>query len=742
MNQAVQSIDQPGSPGVGAEPIEPAGWAFLLNLFWQRKFLLAGIVILITGFSALIAYNIPPRYSSTARLMLHPPKAPISKAGVAQMIIGSMGNTGSSVHGEIEVMRSDRLIEKIVTELGVVKDPEFNGSQGGGFSLNPARLPPVRWLLDLLRPDNPANERLSKRPVTVLDSTMRAFRDGLIIRPSGLSLMVRVEFTSRDPKKSAHYANGFARIYITDRMERRMQANVDAGTWLDTQLSELRSTMISSERAVAEFQSLRNLTDKGSPVLNDQQLSNANLQLLNAITEHSEKKLRLQQVRKMVRSPEGARSLREVRESYVIQRLLNEESKVMRHAAELETRFGERHPTMIKIRSDIARLRVRIKAEQNRILEGLRNEVRVAGARVAAMKKELGTLEGARSAVHSDKVQLLQLQRVAGANRKIYETFLSEYGASSGSGALQRNDVEVISPALAPLSPSAPRKGLIIGFGLMISLAIGTFAILLLERLDDGFRSLAQVEQFLNAIPLGMVPRPVRKQHKNLSNLIVKSRNAPYTEAVRTLSTSLMLSNLDQPPKVILIASALPGEGKTSLASSIARLAATSVLKGRAILIDCDLRRPGVSNELGLKPTKGLTDLLTGTAKLDDVLMVDSQTGLHVIPAVPGTPSPPDMLNSSQMSVLVQALSQNYDTVVLDSPAMSAVADARILARLADASIFVVEWQATPRPLALESYRQLVGTGAKVAGVVLQKVNVRRSSRYYYYYSYGYGSRS
>ena len=354
-------------------------------------------------------------------------------------------------------------------------------------------------------------------------------------------------------------------------------------------------------------------------------------------------------------------------------------------------------------------------------------------ARVAALRLELDGLDQARTAVNRDKVHLNQLQREAAANRKLYEIFLARFKHTSQQESLQNSTVEVISPARPPLLPASPRKGMIVGFGMLISIALGAALVIVLERLDNGFHTMSQIERLLNAVPLGMVPRPTHWHGRSLSELIFQDADSPYVEAVRSLRTSISLSNLERPPKVILVASALPGEGKTSLAVSISRLAAVSALEGRVMLIDCDLRKPSVARELGLEAKKGLIHLFSGQAKLEDIVLTDTESGLHVIPAVAGTPNPPELLNSSHMRGLIEALAQNYDTIILDSPALAAVSDTRVLARLADATVFVVEWETTPRPVALDSFRALKTSGAHIAGVIMQKVNVRKSARYAYY---------
>ena len=367
------------------------------------------------------------------------------------------------------------------------------------------------------------------------------------------------------------------------------------------------------------------------------------------------------------------------------------------------------------------------------IVEELKNEVGVSEARIAALRLGLDELDQARAVVNRDKVRLHQLRREAAANRTLYETFLARFKQTKQQESLHDASVEVISPARPPLTPSSPRKGMIASFGFLISIALGVALVLLLERLDNGFHTLSQIERLLGAMPLGMIPRPAHWRGKSLSELVFHDSGAPYVEAVRSLRTSISLSNFDHPPKVILIASALAGEGKTSLAVSIARLAAISALEGRVMLIDCDLRKPAVARELGLEADKGLIHLFSGQAKLEDIVLTDPESGLHVIPASAGTPNPPELFSSSHMRALIDALAQSYDTIVLDSPALAAVSDTRVLARLADATVFVVEWETTPRPVALESFRSLETSGARIAGVIMQKVNVQKSARYAIY---------
>jgi capsular exopolysaccharide synthesis family protein len=735
MDQTAQTKGPDPGIQAGVPPAmeEAPGIGDLFQVFWRRKALLMGAIAFITGLAALIAFQIPPEYSASARLMIHPVKPDGVPARLGGAAASLLGDQRSALYGEIEVMRSDRLIEKTMARLGLADDPEFNPSLRSGVFAALSTLPPVQWLMDALGPADGLSEAGQRQDQRIDSEIIENVRERLNVRPPGLSNVVQIEFDSRDPRKSAEIVNAFTEIYIADRLERRFEANIKSREWLDNRLSGLRETMLESERAAADFQAARKLSAGGRTALADQQFTEANRQLMLAKAELAERTVRFEQVRRIMRAPKGVESIKEVRNSPTIQRLREQEAVVIRRAAELETRFGERHPKMINVRAELANLRARIREEQSRIISELENEIRVAEARVDALQLELDALEETRTTVNRDKVRLNQLLREAAANRNLYEMFLARFKQTNNQESLHDSAVEIISPARIPVAPTSPRKGLIIGLGFLFSIAIGAALVLLLERLDNGFHTMSQIERLLNAVPLGLIPRPAHWRGKSLSELIFQDETSAYVEAVRSIRTSISLTNFDRPPKVILIASALPGEGKTSLAVSIARLAAISALEGRVMLIDCDLRRPSVARELGLKADKGLIHLFSGQAKLEDIVLTDSDSGLHVIPAVTGTPNPPELLNSAHMKGLIEALAQNYDTVILDSPALAAVSDTRVLARLADATVFVVEWEATPRPVALDSFRTLKNSGARIAGVIMQKVNVRKSAAYGYY---------
>jgi len=701
-------------------------------LFWRRKALLIGTVVLITGFAILAAFHITPRYTATARLMIGAEAPTPGLPAIGQALSG----TGRAhIFGEIEVMRSDRMIDQAIDRLGLLGQPEFNPSLRKGIVDAIAAFEPGRWLVETLRAtlEEPVSE--ADRAMRLRQEVANAFRKRLAVRPPNVSNVISVAFESASPRRAARIVNTFTELYIADSFDRRFRARAQTREWLDKRIGQLRDSVLDSERAVAEFLATRGLVENGRNAVSDTQFADVSRQLTEAKAELAERQTRLEQVYRLRDSAQGLDAVREIRASPLIQRLRDQEVALVRRSAELETRFGERHPRMINLRAEIAQVRQRIADEEVRIVEELENEVRVARARVDTLNGELQRIDDERVESGRDKLRLRQLQREAEANQRLYETYLARLKQTTGPPAVEDdNGVEVISPAQVPLTASYPRKGLIIGFGFLISIMAGAFLVLLVERLDNGFRSAAQLERLTAAPVLGVVPRlaAAERDGRAAGELVVRDPGAGYSEAIRSLRTSLMVSNVDSPPRVVLFASSLPGEGKSSLAVALARQSAVSSLNGKVILIDCDLRRPTVSGMMGLRAELGLTELFAGEASFEEVVRTDPRTGLHVLPATPGTPNPPELLNSQHMRALLDRLSETYDLVVLDSPALDAVSDARVLAHLADATVFVVQWETTPRQTALGSLKQLVSAGAEIAGVVLHKVNLRKQPKYGY----------
>jgi capsular exopolysaccharide synthesis family protein len=321
------------------------------------------------------------------------------------------------------------------------------------------------------------------------------------------------------------------------------------------------------------------------------------------------------------------------------------------------------------------------------------------------------------------------LQREAGANQALLETFLQWLKKTSGIQEFQQPDARVISYAEPPLRPAFPKKRLMVGLAFLASLGIAVALALVFEHLDRSFRSAEQVEMQTTQRTLAVVPRVggrLLRRHVPEDYVLHHPRSA-FAEALRTLHANLVIGD-EPPPRIILFTSACPREGKTALALSYARLLTRQ--GARVTLVDADLHHGRVARRLGLDERPGLANLLADEATIDDVLERDPEARLAVIPHGGSRRTPHELLLGAQFGKLLRRLAVANDFVVVDSPPILAVADTPLFARHADRTVYVVRWGATAGEEAITGLRRLQEAGADVAGVVLNGVDLKKYAEY------------
>jgi capsular exopolysaccharide synthesis family protein len=321
----------------------------------------------------------------------------------------------------------------------------------------------------------------------------------------------------------------------------------------------------------------------------------------------------------------------------------------------------------------------------------------------------------------------------------LYETFQSRFKSSEDKDQIQTADARVIQKATVPSEPSFPNKTMIMSVSLAGSAVLGFLLALVLERLDNGFRTGAEIERLLRLANLAVVPLLPRTQR--VADRVVQKPLSAYSESIRSLYAALQLSNVDRPPKVVVVTSSVPNEGKTSIAVGLGRLAAKS--GQRVILVDGDLRHPSVGAQFSPRaPEAGLVEVITGKQDLELVVHRDPISPLEFLPVTAPPSNPADILASQRMKNMIDILRHNYDLVIIDAAPVLPVSDTRLLSRLADKVIYVVHWDCTPREAVVGGVKLLRDAHADIAGVVLNMADMRRHALYGYgYTSYGYGNK-
>ncbi len=713
----------PSAPTFGEAEGDELDLVYLLGVLRRRKYLIAGIVFLITSFTALFVSQITPLYRAEALLVLEENQSNVLNIDA---VTRGMRTDYYTNETEAAVIGSRALAVKAVKRLNLTEDPMFN----------PFLVPPQpslwaaigAWLFGKAEEKDWTS---GMTPEAVENYTLELVTDyylaDLYVQPSLTSRIMSVGYSSTDPATAARLANAAAEIYILDQLETRGAATVRATDWLNERVEQLRLRVIESERRFDVFRRESGIVEVGSTNVYQQQLAELSTQLIASRGQRAEAEAREQQIRQLMASSGNIESAAAVIDSPLIQKLREQEAELLRKVSELKTQFREGHPKLLLAQNEIGDLREKIANEVNKIARNIGYELEIARVREANLQTEVRNLQHRIEEQAEAEATLNSLESEIKANKQLYETVLTRFKETKvqDEDLIQAN-ARVISPAVEPSRPYYPKKRLMVMAALFASLVAGIALAFMLEYLDSGFRTAEQLENVTGQPVLGIFP--YLRDGKVPYLEAVDRPNSIFGEAVRRLRTSLALSDVHGRPKTLMVTSSVPGEGKTSLAVAIAASAAKSGQK--CVLVDCDLRHPSVHRVMELANDRGLSTHLTGQASLGDVLEVDLRSGLRVIPAGPIVPHPADLLGLQEMRSLIHRLEELFDFVVLDAPPLLAVSDALVLTRGVNKVIFVVRWAKTDRNTVKAALRQLLEAGGEVAGLVLSLVDIRKGAPY------------
>lgn len=703
----------------------------IMGILWRHRALILGTMAVLTGLAAVVVFQITPRYRAEALLLIEEPKARVVNF---QSVLSGLPYDQDRINSEKAVLMSRELAGRIVRKAELVQDKEFNPALQDKRGI-------LTWLLSLFsgseKPLAP-KERARIERQEVVDILQGAIQ----VRPQFQSRVIAVSVESKDARKSAELTNLLVDAYLVDQLEAKFEAIQRASSWLAGRITELRKAVERSERAVEAYrQKFGLIKGKEHETAASAQITSLNSQLVIARVKRTQAEARLEALEKAIKSRGGVESVAAVQSSSLIQQLRVRESEVIGKLAELASEYGRKHPKIIARRAELSDLRAKIRKEVLKIVARVRGEVLVARAAERALTANLRQLEASAGQLNRSSVGLRALEREAEANRSLLKTMLSRLKETTSQRGIQTADARIISRAVMPSGPYFPRATLFILVALGVSVIVGIGLATAVEHMDSGFRSSDQIEQLTGYPAIGLIPNLSSKLKKQGGVLRYLEENpvSQYSEAVRNVHVSLALSNVDNPPKRILVTSAMSAEGKSTTAFSLAR--AGAMAGKRTILVDCDMRNPTSHSLAGMERSPGLVDILSGNADLQDAIRGGGVANLSILAAGDPPANPSDLLMSERMKRLVTELSEKFDLVVIDSPPVMAVSDPRILAPQVDAILFVVRWARTKRENVVHAIRQLAANGAKIAGVVVTQVNVKKHAEYDYGDSGYYSSR-
>lgn len=712
-----------------------------IRVLWLRRHLLLNVIAFIVFVAVLVIYQLAPRYTAATQLLVGINAAKV--VDIEQVLTGSM--TGdSAVIGEMEVIKSREIARKVIETLKLDQYPEFNKNlvpPGFLANMNPLNLLPESWLeatgLKSIEIRTEEEQREALQTGLIND-----FLSKLTVTQIKRSQVINIAFQSADPKLAAKIANTIADKYIIGQLQAKFDATKKATDWLNDQLGELRNKVATSEQGVESYRKSHNLIAISKEVgLSQQQLSEINSQLIIARVQRAEAEAKYQQVEDISRSGRNFDSVVDVLNSTLISSLRGQESEVQRKSSEMLVEFGARHPKMIQMRAELDDIESKIRGEVKKIAAGLRNSLDVARARESSLMSSLRQLESKTTGNNQDEVELRALERESTANKALFENFLGRFKETASTQGIEQADARVISFAEIPSSATFPKKNMLLLVSLIGAVFVAISLVFVIEQLNPGIRSPEQIHDLFNMSTMGIIPLQ-QEGKEDPNDFVLTKPQSGLAEAINTLRISLSLLNPDAAVKSILITSSVPGEGKSTLATMLARMSANS--GQHTVVVEADIRRPAISKVFGFdKESLGLTDLLSNhDLILDDVLQKDPKTGLMILSrGKAGYVNPLDLFASKRMRSIMEELRVKFDLVVVDSAPIMAVPDSRILQSLVDKTIYVLKWDATPKKVVRNGLHLLMKDGnSNLAGIVLQQIDLKKYGRYgdySYYYHYG-----
>jgi succinoglycan biosynthesis transport protein ExoP len=709
----------------------------LLSIFGavlRRWKLIIAILLLALIATYGLLRMVPSLYQSTVEILIFDPQRQID-AAVQKPIspfIDAVDNTAMTT--EIEVIKSKSVALRVAQELGLDKDAEFQRRSRLAMLAERLGLARLHWFDE---PPQPAGDP-DKMSAQRLEWAAEALRQKLKIERVGLTYILAISVTSQDPVKAQRLAATVADDYLASQREARQDALQRVATWLKGRVDDLQSRVLETEASIEKLKADSGLTDT---TVSDQQIAQLNIQLMAARGEVVEKQAHLEQARRLIESNGDVQAIPELMASGAINQLRQQREELSWRIGVYSRNLGERHAEVISARTQLEGMNKQIGVEADHVLANMKSAYDIAVRHEQSLEANLQSLTSGRGN-SAASVKLQQLRRVADADRKLYESYLSQFNEISQRRTLQDASARIITQAALPDAPSSPRRTLFYALAGIFGLGSGLLLAFLMEYLQAGVKTGAQVEQTFGYPVVGVIPfvqhrRFRRTAHDRLVHSIVHSPLSQFSEAVRAIRIGLEISSSDQTPKVILITSSLPDEGKSAAAML---LAASSAKSGRrTVLVDCDLRHQSTSDVFG-KKQPGLSELLRGTAGLADVIDIDPVTDACVIPAGSIVPNPADLLMSQRMRDLIAQLRDQYDYVVMDASPLLPVVDALALATMVDKILVVVEWSNTPRASVSDAFKILRPEAHRIAGIVLNKVDLKQLRGYRYRSGYHYRS--
>jgi polysaccharide biosynthesis transport protein len=708
-----------------------------LRILLKRKWVILSCLITIFSVVAIASLKMTPVYEAGGTIEINKPDASLNFQNSATFSLDYYDPT--ELETELKILQSDLLATQVIRELNLDRRPEFGGSS----------TPPSPTSADLA-PDPLLNDP------TRASALVGGFKGNLKVALSPNTRIIEVHYRSPDPQMAATVVNTLMQTYVENNFKARFESTMQASDWLQKQLVDLQMKVETSQEKLVRFQKEHEIlgTDEKQNIITEK-LDELNKQLTDAESDRMNKEA----IYRLIQSGDAdaiASSAGGLEDggsgtqtaSQLLETLRGKEADLKIQIADLSTQFGPSYPKLAQLNNQLKEIDIQTQAEMKKIASRVRGQYTTALQRESMLRDALEKQKQEANKLNESAITYSMLKRDVDTNRQLYEGLLQKMKEAGVSAGLKSNNFRIVDSARTPLAPIEPNVPRNLMFAIVLGSALGVGLAFLLEGLDNTVRTTEQAQLVSGLASLGMIPlgsksaregpnpkRLVIATSKEAVELVTQVRpQSQMAESYRALRTSLLLSNLGAPPKVIMVTSALPQEGKTTTSINTAVVLAQKGV--RVLLIDADLRRPSIHKTLGMGPHSGLSNVLTGSTTLEEAITHTAiLPNLFVLPAGTPPPNPAELLASANMRDVLTELRGQYDHIVIDTPPSLSVTDAVVLSPRADAVLLVIRSGQTTKQALRRSRDILTQVNAKVVGVLLNAVDLS-SPDYYYYYEY------
>ncbi|WP_281982817.1 GumC family protein [Thalassorhabdomicrobium marinisediminis] len=672
----------------------------LLRVLWRGKFIIAvvaALCVLVGGYYAYVVAT--PVYRSTSVILLETQQQGLTDL---QGLLGGMSGETTEVNSELEVLRARGLVEDVVRRLDLQNDPEFNVKLREPGNVEQVKI----WLRETLSPEGQEFSDPAAQAERTLDNVVTAVRDRLGVRNIPNSLVFEITFESNNPQKAARITRAVTQAYLDRQVEVKFVAIERATEWLSTRVAELQSQLETAEQARASFSSSTDLVSAEGLQVLERQLKD----LRDRISDQRATIARDEASIAALQATSDPARLAELSGDRTLQRL----AQALDGSANRQEVFD---------------------ARLEQVLDDKRAAIARSQVQVRNLERSAADFEAQIERQSADLIRLQQLNREAESIRLLYETFLTRLNETAAQQGVQQPDSVVLSNAVVPQVTSAPRKSLILAMSGILGLMLGGLIVLLLEARRRGVRTATDLQNRTGLPVLGQIPLIAEKKRAKTIAYIRDKPASAAAEAIRNLRTGVLYSNIDNPPQVVMITSSIPSEGKTLTSISLAmNLAAAG---GKVLLIEGDIRRRTFGSYFKNLKSRGVVSVLTDEAPLSDAVQHYKDFGIDVLAGEDSMVNAADLYSSKRFAKMVANAREVYDHIVIDTPPVLVVPDARIIANVADALLVCVKWDSTSVDQIDETLRLFRVDSTPVTGVVLTQVNPKGMKRYGYGGAYG-----